>query len=147
MIPLTPQERAQRATQAMWAGDQSSAWLGMTFDSIAPGAATMTMRVTENHLNGHKICHGGFIFTLADSAFAFACNSYNERVVAQYNSITYISPVTLDEVLIATAREISKTARNGIYDVEVVTSGGRTVAQFRGHCRVIEGRHFSENKD
>jgi len=98
--------------------------------------------VLDHHLNGHKICHGGVIFTLADSAFAYACNSHNEKVVAQHNSISYIAPGHAGERLIATACETSKTGRNGIYDVTVTGDRGRKIAEFRGCCRVISGSHF-----
>ena len=95
-------------------------------------------------LNGHKICHGGFIFTLADSCFAFACNSYNQLTVAQQNQITYVAPGKADEQLTARATEVSRTGRSGIYDVIVSGEDGRTVALFRGLSRSIKGQHFSE---
>jgi acyl-CoA thioesterase len=89
---MTPQERAARAAEAMWASDAASAWVGLSLDAIGPGTARMSMTVAPHHLNGHGICHGGVIFTLADSAFAFACNSHNRIAVAQHNSISYLSP-------------------------------------------------------
>jgi len=106
----------------------------------------MRMQVTEHHLNGHDICHGGFIFTLADSAFAFACNSYNASTVAQQNSVSYLTPGLPDETLLARATETSKSGRNGIYDVTVTGQDGRVVAEFRGCSRTIRGQHFDEDK-
>ncbi|WP_371169514.1 hydroxyphenylacetyl-CoA thioesterase PaaI [Aliiroseovarius sp. 2305UL8-7] len=142
---MTPQDRAERAAKVMWEDDPASKRLGMSLDAVAPGSATMTMTIRDNMANGHGICHGGFIFTLADSAFAFACNSYNQRVVAQHNSITYLAPGKLGETLTATARETSREGRSGIYDVTVTGEAGRDIAIFRGHSRQISGTHFNEN--
>ena len=97
------------------------------------------MTVTERMVNGHKTCHGGFIFTLADSAFAFACNSYDQRSVAQHCSITYVAPTRLGDELFAHATEVSRTGRSGIYDITVSTGQGAVVAFFRGHSRTIPG--------
>lgn len=141
---MTPQLRAERSAEAMWANDRASKWLGMSLDAIGPGTATMSFVVQDHHLNGHSICHGGYIFTLADSAFAFACNSYNENAVAQQNQITYLSPGRAGERLTATASETSKAGRSGIYDITVTGEGGRKVAVFRGLSRTINGHHFEE---
>jgi acyl-CoA thioesterase len=141
---MTPQTRAEKSAAAMWATDKASQHLSMRIDTIAPGTATLSMLVTTNMLNGHGICHGGYIFTLADSAFAFACNSYNQLVVAQQNQITYLAPGKADERLTATAVETSKTGRSGIYDVTVKGEDGRVIALFRGLSRTIKGQHFEE---
>lgn len=141
---ITPQIRAERSAAAMWAQDLASQTLGMELTAVAPGQAVMTMRVRTDMLNGHGICHGGYIFTLADSAFAFACNSYNQLVVAQENSITYLSPAQPDEVLTASAVEQAKTGRSGVYDVTVTGADGRKLALFRGLSRQIKGHHFEE---
>ena len=141
---MTPQTRAEKSAAAMWKTDTASQNLGMKIDHIAPGEATLSMPVTDKMLNGHGICHGGYIFTLADSAFAFACNSYNQLVVAQQNQITYLAPGKADERLTATAVEQSKTGRSGIYDVKVTGEDGRTIALFRGLSRTIKGQHFEE---
>ncbi len=141
---MTPKERAEKSAAAMWAGDAASKWLGMSLDHVDAGQAVLSFTVAAHHLNGHKICHGGYIFTLADSAFAFACNSYNTLVVAQHNSITYLSPAKLGERLTATAREVSLTGRSGLYDVTITASDGRVVAEFRGGSRQIKGQHFKE---
>lgn len=135
---LSPEDVARACAEAMWAEDDASKGLGMEIVAIAPGEATLAMTVRADMVNGQRIAHGGFIFTLADSAFAFACNSRNERVVAAQGQITFIRPGKLGDRLIATAREISRNGRSGIYDVRV-TAGGTVVAEFRGHSRVIQG--------
>ena len=144
---MTPQERAERSAATMWAKDVASQAAGMTLAEIGPGRAVLTMSVREDFLNGHRICHGGYIFTLADSAFAFACNSYNRLVVAQENSITFLSPGQPDEILTARAEEIVLTGRSGVYDVTVTGADGRKVALFRGLSRQIKGQHFMENEE
>src|SRR5689334_24477056 len=115
----------------MWAEDDASKGLGMEIVEIGPGFATLAMTVRPDMVNGQRIAHGGFIFTLADSAFAFACNSHNEKAVAAQGNITFIKPGKLGEELVATAREISRSGRSGIYDVQV-TAGGTVIAEFRG---------------
>ena len=141
---MTPQERAEKCAALMFDADVASPGLGMVLESVGPGTAIMPMVVRPDMLNGHKICHGGFIFTLADSCFAFACNSYNQNTLAQQNQITYIAPSQLDERLTAQAIEVSKTGRSGVYDVTVTGEDGRTVALFRGLSRSINGQHFPE---
>lgn len=141
---MTPQTRAEKSAAAMWANDAASKWLGMSLDHVGPGTAVISFEVGPQHLNGHAICHGGYIFTLADSAFAFACNSYNRLVVAQQNTITYLSPAKQGERLTAKAREVSLTGRSGLYDVSVTAPDGRVVAEFRGGSRQIKGQHFEE---
>lgn len=143
---MTPQERAERSAQAMWDSDNASKWLGMSLDHIGPGTATMSFTVQDHHLNGHKICHGGYIFTLADSAFAFACNSYNQVTVAQENSITFLSPGQPGERLTALAKETARTGRSGVYDITVTGEDGRKVAVFRGLSRTIKGQNFEETQ-
>ncbi len=146
MPQLTAQEIAERAAASMMRGDRASQWLGLSLDAVAPGSATMSMIVDDHHLNGHGICHGGFIFTLADSAFAFACNSHNQSAVAQHNTISFIAPGRKDERLVATATETSKSGRSGVYDVTVTGESDRIIAEFRGVSRVINGQHFDENE-
>ena len=130
----------------MWADDRASKWLGLSLDAVGPGTATMSMTVAAHHANGHGICHGGFIFTLADSAFAFACNSYNRHAVAQHNTISFLRPGKLGATLIATAREVSLAGRSGIYDV-TVRDGDTVIAEFRGASRTIDGQHFETGTD
>jgi len=141
---MTPQERAQRSAEAMWANDRASKWLGARIDEVGPGHAVLSFEVQEHHLNGHSICHGGYIFTLADSAFAFACNSYNQVTLAQHNSITYLAPGKLGDRLTATAQEMSRTGRSGVYDVTVRRDDGTVVALFRGGSRTVKGTTFDE---
>ena len=143
---MTPQERAERSADQMWSTDRASQGLGMEIVRVGPGEAVLTMTVRDEFLNGHHICHGGYIFTLADSAFAFACNTYNKIVVAQENTITFISPGKGGEVLTATATEASRTGRSGVYDVVVTGEDGRKVALFRGLSRQISGQHFEEEE-
>lgn len=144
---MTPEERAERSAAAMWAGDMASQQMGMTIEEIAPGRAVLSMDVQRHHLNGHKICHGGFIFTLADSAFAFACNTYNQVTVAQENQITFLAPGQLGERLTATAQEQVRAGRSGVYDVTVTGAEGRTVALMRGLSRTVKGQHFDEDHE
>ncbi len=141
---MTPQERAERSAEAMWAEDNASAWLGMQIDRMEEGAATLSLTVEKHHTNGHGICHGGITFSLADSAFAFACNSRNQSAVAQHNTITYVAPARLGDRLTAVAREVSLTGRSGIYDVAVRNQDGATIAQFRGCSRIVQGTLFEE---
>jgi acyl-CoA thioesterase len=135
---LSPNDLARACADAMWTDDSASSGLGMTIVDIGPGRATMTMTVQPHMVNGQRIAHGGFIFTLADSAMAFACNSYNEKAVAAQGDITFIKPGKLGDTLVATAREISRSGRSGIYDVQV-TAGDEVIAEFRGHSRTIGG--------
>lgn len=135
---MTPDELARASADAMWSADTASRGLGMEIVDVAPGRATLTMTVGEAMLNGHEIAHGGFIFTLADSAFAFACNSYGERTVAQHCTISFIKPVAKGDRLVATAREVSRSGRSGIYDVSVSVNG-TVVAEFRGFSRTVGG--------
>ncbi|HXI07803.1 MAG: hydroxyphenylacetyl-CoA thioesterase PaaI [Bradyrhizobium sp.] len=135
---LSPDDLARACAEAMWKEDDASGGLGMEIVDIGPGRATLTMIVRPEMVNGQRIAHGGFIFTLADSAFAFACNSHNDRAVAAQGSITFIKPGKLGDKLVASAREISRSGRSGIYDVRV-TTGDVVIAEFRGHSRTIPG--------
>lgn len=144
---MTPETRARRSADAMWAQDAASQGLGMAITAIGPGTATLTMQVRPEMLNGHCICHGGYIFTLADSAFAFACNSYNRLAVAQSNAITYLSPGQPGDILTATAREVALAGRSGTYDVTVTDGKGTPIALFRGLSRQITGTHFDEETE
>ena len=143
-MPLSAEEIARRRAEAMWSKDAASKWLGAALDDVGPGTARMSMTVEKHHTNGHDICHGGYIFTLADSAFAFACNSYNRIVVAQHNVITFIAPGKRGDRLTADAREVARYGRSGIYDVRVTDQDGRLIAEFRGASRAIDGKHFED---
>ena len=140
---LSPDDLARACAEAMWKEDSASSGLGMKIVEVGPGHATLSMKVQPHMVNGQRIAHGGFIFTLADSAFAFACNSHNERVVAAQGSITFIRPGRLGDRLVATAREISRSGRSGIYDVRV-TANDIVIAEFRGHSRTIGGAWLPE---
>ena len=135
---LSPDDLARACADAMWQEDDASKGLGMEIVEIKPGQATMAMTVEPHMVNGQRIAHGGFIFLLADSTFAFACNSHNERAVAAQCNISFIKPGKLGDRLVATAREISRTGRSGIYDVRI-TVDDVVIAEFRGHSRVIGG--------
>lgn len=141
---LTPQQLAEACAAAMWATDRASQRLGMRIEHVAPGEATLSMPITADMLNGHGNAHGGYIFTVADSAFAFACNSHNRRAVGQHVSISYVAPGREGDRLIATAREVHRAGRSGLYDVRVTNDRGEPVAEFRGHSRTVEGTHLPE---
>jgi acyl-CoA thioesterase len=135
---LSPDDLARACADAMWKEDDASKGLGMEILQVKAGEATLTMTVKPHMVNGHGIAHGGFIFLLADSAFAFACNSHNEKAVAAQGNISFILPGRLGDLLTATAREISRTGRSGIYDVRV-TVNDVAIAELRGHSRTIGG--------
>lgn len=137
-------EIAEQSADAMWAEDKASRALGMKVEKVAPGLAVLSMTVGVNMVNGHGLCHGGYIFTLADSAFAFACNSRNQRHVAQHCQISYLAPGRLGMRLVAEARERHRGERNGICDVTVRTDAGEMIAEFRGHSRSIPGTLVQE---
>ena len=141
---MTPEALARACADAMWEGDRASQGLGMVIESIAPGQAVLSMAIREDMTNGHGICHGGFIFTLADSAFAFACNTYNQRVVAQMAQISFLAPAHKGDRLTATAREVWRQGRGGLYDIRVTTQTGAPVAEFRGQSRTVKGTHLPE---
>lgn len=139
---MNPEELAQACAVAMWQGDHTSQGLGMHIDAVGPGTARISMEIEQRMSNGHGNCHGGFIFTLADSAFAFACNSRNHIVVGQHCSISYLMPAKVGDVLSAEASETSLRGRSGIYDIRITNQNGEHVAEFRGHSRMINGNHL-----
>ena len=133
------QALAERVAARMFESDRASRGLGMRIESVGPGRAEMTMTVRDDMVNGHAICHGGFIFLLADSTFAFACNSYNRNTVAQGCAIDYLAPARAGDVLRAVGVERSRTGRTGVYDIEVRNQQGVTVALFRGKSYRVDG--------
>jgi acyl-CoA thioesterase len=137
--PTDPQALAEAVGEHMFKRDLASQMLGMKIESIGPGAARLSMRVRPDMLNGHRICHGGFIFTLADSCFAFACNSRNHSTVAAACMIDFLAPAEEGDLLIAQAKEQSLAGRSGVYDIAVSHADGRTIALFRGKSRRIAG--------
>lgn len=130
---------ARRVAEAIIASDNATNAMGMVVEDVGEGWARLSMLVREDMLNGHKTCHGGFIFTLADSAFAFACNGRNQATVAQSCDITFTRPARLGDRLVATCREKQLEGRSGVYDTEVTDAAGAIVALFRGRSRAIRG--------
>lgn len=139
MKGMSPDAIARASAEAMWADDNASRGLGMRLDGVGPGSATLSMEITAAMVNGLGICHGGFVFTLADSACAFASNSYNQRMVLAQSQITLIAPAKLGTRLVAEATEKHRADRSAIYDVSVRDAAGQTIAEFRGHVRSIPG--------
>ena len=136
----TPQQVADRVREGMFRNDRASKWLGMQILQVTPGHAVLQMTVRDEMLNGHDICHGGLITTLADSAFAFACNSYDELTVASGFTVDLLAPGRGGDVLTATCREVSKAGRTGVYDCEVVNQNGQRIAVFRGRSYTMKGK-------
>jgi len=143
-IVATAQELADACADAMWREDNATRHLGMVMERVAPGMAVISMVIKPEMTNGHGICHGGYIFTLADSAFAFACNTYNQRTVGQHCSVTYIAPALAGDRLTACAREVSRRGRGGICDINVTNQNGENIAEFRGHSRTVKGTLLPE---
>jgi acyl-CoA thioesterase len=139
-----PQSVAERSARAMYAQDHASQALGMRILEVRPGYACISMTVREDMVNGHKLCHGGLIFTLADSAFAFACNTYNCVTVASAASVEFLLPARLGDELTATAEERSRSKRTGVYDVVVRNKQGESVALFRGRSHELGGSIVTE---
>jgi len=139
MTGVNARDIARACADAMWAEDEASRGLGMQLVSVEPGRAELTMMVTDKMVNGHDICHGGFIFTLADSSFAYACNTYNQRTVAQHCAVTFLRSAKRGDRLTARAAERQRHGRSGIYDITVTREDGTVIAEFRGHSRTIEG--------
>jgi acyl-CoA thioesterase len=140
MTERSPQQTADLVRDGMFVNDRASKWLGMQVAEVTPGRAVLTMTVRDEMLNGHDICHGGLIATLADSAFAFACNSYNEFSVASGFAIELLAPGRLGDVLTATCVEVSKAGRTGVYDTEVSNQRGQRIAVFRGRSHTVRGK-------
>ena len=141
---MTPQQLAGATRDAMWRDDRASKALGMEVRAVGPGTAMLTMQVREDMPNGHDICHGGLVSTLADSCFAFACNAYNELTVASGFDVNLVAAARLGDVLTASAVELSKTGRTGVYDISVVNQRGETVAAFRGRSYSLKGKAVVE---
>jgi acyl-CoA thioesterase len=142
--PAEAQLLAGRVTAAMWARDVASQGLGMRIVRVGPGRAELAMVVRADMLNGHAICHGGYIFTLCDSAFAYACNSYNLNTVASGCGIDFLAPAREGDVLTAVAHERSASGRTGVFDIEVTNQQGEKIALFRGKSYRIKGHVIKE---
>lgn len=139
MTDADKQKLAEACAEAMFARDLASQKLGMQIVSVAPGKAVLTMTVTGDMVQGHGSCHGGYLFTLADSAFAFSCNSYDKATVASGCSIDYMYGAKEGDILTAVAQEQSRGNRTGIYDITLTNQHGRTVALFRGRSYQVSG--------
>ena len=131
---------AKAAAEVMWREDNASKWLGMKVEEVRPGYARLSMPVTSNMVNGHNLCHGGLIFTLADSTFAFACNSHNQRAVAAGCAIEFLAPAFLGDVLTAEGVEQALRGRTGVYDMKVTNQKSELIAVFRGKSATIKGQ-------
>ena len=140
MAEYTPQQMADRVRAGLFANDRASKAMGMQVLDVTPGQATVSMTVRPDMLNGHETCHGGIIATLADSAFAFACNSYGEQTVASGFNIDLVAPARLGDVLTARCTEVAKAGRTGVYDTEVNNQRGERIAVFRGRSYTITGK-------
>lgn len=138
------QNIAQKCVDKLWEGDTASQHLNMKILSVEAGIVAMQMRIEDTMLNGHKTCHGGYIFSLADSCFAFACNSRNDKMVAQQCSINFCQPAMEGDLLTASSKEAQRKGRSAIYDIEVVNEAGEIIAIFRGLARQIKGQHLEE---
>jgi acyl-CoA thioesterase len=136
----TPQQTAERAVAALYDRDLASQKFGMRILEVKPGCAKVAMTVRPDMVNGHAVCHGGLVFTLADSAFAFACNSYNDNTVAAGASIDYLIPARLGDELTAQAQELWRSRRSGIYEITVTNQRGERVALFRGRSHRVDGK-------
>ena len=134
------QQTAERVRLGLFANDRASKMLGMRVVEVGPGTATLAMTVRDDMLNGHDICHGGLIATLADSAFAFACNSYDELTVASGFGIDFVAPGRVGDVLTARCHEVTKAGRTGVYDTDVTNQRGERIAVFRGRSYTIKGK-------
>lgn len=133
------QQVAERAAQALFARDRAAQSLGIHIIEVGPGRARLVMRVRPDMVNGHHLCHGGLVFTLADTAFAYSCNSYNEGTVAAAASIDFLAPAHEGDELTAVASELWRTRRNGIYEITVTNQRAERIALFRGRSHRIGG--------
>ncbi len=140
MTQRSPQQTADFVREGLLANDRATQSLGMQVLEVAPGRAEVRMTVRGDMLNGHATCHGGFIAALADSAFAFACNSYNELTVASGFNVDFVAPAREGDVLTAHCVEMSKAGRMGVYDADVLNQRGERVAVFRGRSYTVKGR-------
>jgi acyl-CoA thioesterase len=136
---MNSQSLAERTAEIIEREDRASRWLGIKRHEVRPGYARLAMRVTENMVNGQMVCHGGIIFSLADSSFGFACNSHNQHALAASCSIDFLSPAELGDELTAEASETAHAGRTRIYDVRVTNQDGKLIAVFRGKSATVKG--------
>lgn len=147
MPQQTAQLIAERCAEVLWSQDRAAQGMGMELIEIGPGLARLRMTVREDMVNCHGICHGGYIFAVADNAFAYACNSYNHRAVASGVDINFVAPVQLGDILTAHGHARQQGGRNGVYDIEVTNQDGKLVALFRGRSTRIKGPIFENGND
>jgi acyl-CoA thioesterase len=143
---MTPQQIAERCAEIMWPDDHAARGLGMHIDAVGSGSATLSMTVRQDMVNGHGTCHGGFIFALADSTFAYACNSQNHRTVAAGVDINFVAPAHLGDRLSAIGGARHQGGRSGVYDIEVSNQQGKLIAVFRGRSSRIKGYFFDDGR-
>ena len=139
---MSPEQIAERCAEIMWPDDHAARGLGIELAKVGPGRAVLRMQVRQDMVNGHGTCHGGFIFALADSAFAYACNSYNHRAVAAGVDINFLAPAHLGDLLTAIGVVRHQGGRSGVYDIEVVNQEERAIAVFRGRAARVKGHFF-----
>lgn len=139
-----PHALAMAVARTMWTRDHAAQALGITIESAGPGQASLLMQVRQDMLNGHDICHGGMIFSLADTAFAYACNAYNRTTVASACHIDFLAPARQADTLRAIATERSRSGRTGVYDIAVETVDGKSIALFRGKSHQIAGEIIAD---
>jgi acyl-CoA thioesterase len=144
-VPTDAQALAEASAEAMFSRDSTSQSLGMEIVEVRPGYARLTMTVRSDMVNGHDISHGGLIFSLADSAFAFACNSYNRATVALSATIEFLAPGRLGDLLMAEAQEVALGNKTGVYDVVVTNQDGQRIALFRGKSYRLQGTVIQED--
>jgi acyl-CoA thioesterase len=142
---MTPQQRADASAQAMWIEDTAAQHAGMRLLEVRPGYARLEMRIRPEFTNGLGMCHGGYMFLLADTAFAYSCNTRNQRAVAAGATIEFLASAQRGELLTAESQEQHHAGRTGVYDVRVTTQGGTLVALFRGKSATIKGHFFEEH--
>jgi acyl-CoA thioesterase len=145
-VTMNPDEIAKRCAEIMWPDDQAARGLGISIIAVGPGSATLSMPVRADMVNSHGTCHGGFIFAVADSTFAYACNSFNHRTVAAGVDINFLAPAHLDDILTASGHARHQGGRSGVYDIEVSNQDGKLVAIFRGRAARIKGQLFETNE-
>jgi acyl-CoA thioesterase len=136
---MNKQALAERIAKVIEREDRASRWLGMRLDEVGAGYARLSMRVSEQMVNGHRVCHGGLIFALADSSFGYACNTHNQRALASSCSIDFLAPAQLGDELSAEARETARAGRSAVYDVRVTNQTGELIALFRGKATTVKG--------
>lgn len=144
---LTPEQVAWRCAEIMWPDDHAARGLGMSIVDVGPGTATLTMSIRPDMVNGHGICHGGFIFAVADSTFAYACNSFNHRTVAAGVDINFLAPAHLGDILTAHGQVRQQGGRSGVYDIEVTNQAKKLIAVFRGRAARFKGHFFDPDEN